>query len=74
MTGTYPDVTATIGATPLVKLNRIANGLGSTIYAKMESRNPLGSVKDRIGTAMIEKAEQEGLIKTNEERPRQKGA
>jgi cysteine synthase A len=59
----YDDITKTVGNTPLVKLNRITEGLDATIAVKMESRNPLASVKDRIGVAMIEDAEKKGLIK-----------
>lgn len=59
----YEDITKTVGNTPLVKLNRISDGLPGTVLVKMESRNPLGSVKDRIGVAMIEDAEAKGLIK-----------
>lgn len=58
----YEDITETIGNTPLVKLNRLAQGAGATIAAKLESFNPLGSVKDRIGASMIEAAEVEGAI------------
>lgn len=58
----FGDVTKTTGYTPLVRLDRIAGGLPGTILAKLEFRNPLGSVKDRIGLAMIEAAEREGLI------------
>ncbi|MCC7211907.1 MAG: cysteine synthase A [Candidatus Brocadia sp.] len=61
----YEDITKTIGDTPLVKLNKVTKGLGATIVAKMESFNPLGCVKDRIGIAMIEAAEKEGLISKN---------
>lgn len=61
----YEDITKTIGNTPLVKLNNVAKGLGSTVVAKMESFNPLGCVKDRIGIAMIEAAENAGLISKN---------
>jgi cysteine synthase len=61
----YHDITGTIGATPLVRLNRIANGLHATILAKLEFRNPLGSVKDRIGLAMIKSAEDQGFIKSD---------
>ncbi len=56
------DITQTIGSTPLVRLNRLTQGLDVTILAKMELKNPLGSVKDRIGLAMINKAEEGGLI------------
>jgi len=57
------DVTKTIGNTPLVRLNRIMDGAKATVVAKLESRNPAGSVKDRIGVAMIEAAERDGKIK-----------
>jgi cysteine synthase A len=59
----YEDITKTIGNTPLVKLNNITKGLESTVVAKMEFFNPMASVKDRIGIAMIETAEKAGLIK-----------
>lgn len=58
----FPDTTQTIGATPLVRLNRISRGLPGIILAKLEFKNPLGSVKDRIGLAMIEAAEKKGFI------------
>ncbi len=58
----YEDITKTIGHTPLVRLNRVTEGLQATVIAKLEAFNPLGSVKDRIGLSMIEAAEQEGLI------------
>ena len=45
----YPQINATVGRTPLVRLNRIAEGLGADILAKLEFFNPLSSVKDRIG-------------------------
>jgi cysteine synthase A len=61
----YHDITGTIGATPLVRLNRIANGLHATILAKLEFRNPLGSIKDRIGLAMIKAAEEQGFMKSD---------
>ena len=61
----YGDITKTIGNTPLVKLNRIARGTEATIVAKLESFNPLGSVKDRIGISMIEDAEARGAINKN---------
>lgn len=59
----YPDIIETVGHTPLVKLNRIAAGLPATIALKGEFKNPLGSVKDRIGRAMIEAAEASGQLK-----------
>jgi cysteine synthase A len=58
----FPDIRATIGATPLVRLNKITEGLEAEILAKLEFFNPLGSVKDRIGASMIEAAEKQGLI------------
>lgn len=59
----YNNVLETIGRTPLVKLHRITRGLLPTILAKVEFFNPGGSVKDRIGIAMIEDAERRGLLK-----------
>jgi cysteine synthase A len=58
----YADLTKTIGNTPLVRLNRVTKGLDATVLVKMESFNPLSSVKDRIGVSMIEAAEQAGHI------------
>ncbi len=59
----YEDLTKTIGNTPLVKLNRVTKGLDATVLVKLESFNPLSSVKDRIGVSMIEAAEKAGQIK-----------
>jgi cysteine synthase A len=61
----FSDITGTIGSTPLVRLNEISKGLQASILAKLEFKNPLGSVKDRIGLAMIEAAEREGLVKSD---------
>jgi cysteine synthase (EC 2.5.1.47) len=58
----YPDITKTIGNTPLVRLNRLTAGVEAEVVAKIESFNPLASVKDRIGLSMIEEAEKNGLI------------
>ncbi len=58
----YEDITKTVGRTPIVRINRLNGAGGATVLAKLESFNPLSSVKDRIGVAMIEAAEQSGLI------------
>ena len=58
----YNNIVETVGRTPLVKLNRISAGLEATVAVKCEYFNPLGSVKDRIGMAMIEAAERDGLV------------
>jgi cysteine synthase len=57
------NITETVGNTPMVELNRLAAGLKAKVVVKLESRNPLSSVKDRIGVAMIEDAEKSGRIK-----------
>jgi len=59
------DITKTVGNTPLVKLNQITKGVNATILAKIESFNPLSSVKDRLGVALIEDGERKGLLKKN---------
>ena len=56
------DLTCLIGNTPLVRLNRVTRGIHAQVVAKLESHNPLASVKDRIGLAMVEAAEREGKI------------
>jgi cysteine synthase A len=56
------DITELTGGTPLVRLRRVTDGAGAEVLAKLESFNPAGSVKDRIGVALIESAEQAGLI------------
>src|ERR1700740_1167267 len=58
----YNNIVETVGGTPLVKLNSVTRGIEATIAIKCEYFNPLGSVKDRIGMAMIEAAEQQGII------------
>jgi cysteine synthase A len=63
MSKTFSDITKTIGNTPLVRLNRIAKGSEAIIFAKLEYFNPLSSVKDRLGLALIEDGERKGLIK-----------
>src|SRR6516165_9482444 len=59
---TFADVVASIGRTPLIELRRL-DAAGARIFVKMESRNPCGSVKDRVGAALIEDAEQRGVLK-----------
>ena len=59
----YNNIVETVGRTPLVKLNKVTDGVDATILLKCEFFNPLGSVKDRIGMAMIEDAERRGVLK-----------
>jgi cysteine synthase A len=63
VTKIYSNVLETIGKTPIIKLNRLTQGTNATVVAKLESRNPGGSVKDRICLSMIVEAEKQGLIK-----------
>jgi len=58
----YSDITQLVGKTPLVKFNRLTEGLNATVVGKLESHNPLGSVKDRIAISMIDEAEKTGKI------------
>jgi cysteine synthase A len=62
LAGIFEDIAATVGRTPLVRLHRIGEGLAGELVGKVEMRNPGGSVKDRIGLAMIEDAERRGLL------------
>ena len=56
------DLAATVGRTPMVELERFARGLPGRVVAKLEMRNPCGSVKDRLGVALIEDAERRGVL------------
>jgi len=60
----FPDVVRTVGRTPMVELARVAKGLPGRVLGKLEMRNPCGSVKDRVGAALIEDAEQKGILRT----------
>ncbi|MBL0322701.1 MAG: cysteine synthase family protein [Ignavibacteria bacterium] len=60
---TYDNILQLIGSTPLVRLNHLTEGIEAQVYVKLESLNPGGSVKDRIGVSMLEAAEREGRIK-----------
>ena len=64
MTSIFPDTSMVVGSTPFVRLNRIPEGLGATIVVKLEFQNPLGSVMDRIGIAMIAATEAQLLLST----------
>jgi cysteine synthase A len=57
------DIAATVGKTPMIELRKIGHGLPGRVVVKLESKNPCGSVKDRIGVAMIEDAERRGALK-----------
>ena len=59
----FPQIIDAVGSTPLVRLNSLTRGLGASVLVKLESMNPLGSVKDRIGAAMLLAAEAGGLIR-----------
>jgi len=59
----HPSATTTVGGTPLVELSRLGRRLNARIIAKLEMRNPAGSVKDRLGVALIEDAERRGVLK-----------
>ena len=59
----HSDITKTVGNTPLLRLNHLTEGLDATVLVKLESANPLSSVKDRIGIAMIDAAEKKGQLK-----------
>ena len=63
MSKIFGDITKTVGNTPLVRINKLAEGIDATVAAKLESFNPLSSIKDRIGLSMIEAAERDGLMK-----------
>ncbi|ETD85233.1 cysteine synthase A [Rhodobacter capsulatus] len=67
MTTVFEDNSASIGGTPLVKLGRLGQGLGATVLAKIEARNPAGSVKCRIGAALIWDAEERGILTPGKE-------
>jgi len=58
----YEDITKTVGHTPLVRINKLTQGVQAAVLAKLEFFNPLSSVKDRVGVAMIEAAEKQGLL------------
>lgn len=61
----YDSILDVIGKTPLVRLNRLTDGIDATVLVKLEKNNPAASVKDRLALAMIEQAEKEGLLKVN---------
>ena len=59
----YNDITEIFGNTPLVRLNKVAAGLGATVLAKLEFYNPSASIKDRLGIAIVDAAEASGALK-----------
>src|SRR5262249_46313340 len=61
--GISPSILSTIGRTPLIRLQRLAAGLSARVLAKVESLNPGGSIKDRVGVAMVEEAERRGWLR-----------
>ncbi|MCI1017745.1 cysteine synthase A [Microbacterium sp. C5A9] len=63
MSGIHPDITTAFGNTPLVRLNRVTEGLEATVLAKLEFYNPASSVKDRLGIAIVDAAEASGELK-----------
>ncbi|WP_248241048.1 cysteine synthase A [Microbacterium kunmingense] len=63
MPGIHPDITSAFGDTPLVRLNRVTEGLPGTVIAKLEFYNPASSVKDRLGIAIVDAAEASGELK-----------
>ena len=63
MAGIHPDITSAFGNTPLVRLNRVTEGLGGVVLAKLEFYNPVSSVKDRLGIAIVDAAEKSGELK-----------
>jgi cysteine synthase len=60
----FSDLTATVGKTPLVELARLAKGLRGRVFAKLEMRNPCGSVKDRLGVALVDDAERRSILRS----------
>src|SRR3954470_20477595 len=62
MAGTYSSITEAFGRTPLVRLNRVTEGIDATVYAKLEFYNPSSSVKDRLAIAIVDAAERSGAL------------
>jgi cysteine synthase A len=62
MAGIHNDISSTFGKTPLVRLNRVTDGAEATVLAKLEFFNPGSSVKDRIGVAIVDAAEESGAL------------